>query len=497
MVVLRGEGLDQKTDMLIIGAGIAGMTMALEARKLGIRDITILEKADDIGGTWRENTYPGVACDVPSHLYSMASHPNPDWSQVYAGGAEIQAYLRDIARKENLYDLCQFNQRLKSAEWRGDHWYVETDEGRSWTAQFLVSAIGALHIPKIPKIPGADSFTGPSFHSAQWDHDVDLTDANIAVVGTGASAIQFVPEIAKIAKRVTVFQRSAPYVLPRMDGPVAPWVRRLYRRVPLLARIRRSLIFAYFEFRHRVLRREKLMVKYAMHLWHKALHSAVSDPAEREMLTPNYQIGCKRILSSNDWYPALMRDNVDVIPSGVASIEGDTITASDGTKVQADVLVWGTGFHVTDIAERLDITGADDLTLRDAWLDGMQAHLGTAVAGFPNFFILLGPHTTLAHNSVILMIEAQVRHICEVLTSMSDQGLRTINPHAEKQAAFTQEMQDRHADAVWQDGGCTSWYQDAKGHNTALWPGTAAEFQRRMAAAGIEHYTPLPDAKGD
>ncbi len=489
--------MTQKTQMLIVGAGFAGLTMALEARKRGIRDIIILEKADDIGGTWRENTYPGVACDVPSHLYSMATHPNPDWSQSYAGGAEIQAYLQNVARDEGLYDLCQFNQRLKFARWDGDHWHVESESGQTWTARFLVSAIGALHIPSIPAIPGADSFPGPSFHSAEWDHDIDMTGASVAVVGTGASAIQFVPEIAKTAKQVTVFQRSAPYVLPRPDGPIAPWVRRLYRRVPLLARIRRGLIFAFFEFRHRVFRGEKLMVAYAMNMWRKSLHGAISDPAEREKLTPDYQIGCKRILSSNDWYPTLTRDNVHVIPSGVASIDGDKILATDGSETQADILVWGTGFHVTDIAERLDITGLDGLTLRQAWSDGMQANLGTAVAGFPNFFILLGPHTGLGHNSVVLMIEAQVSHIGEVLSAMADQGLDAITPHAEKQEAFTKEMQDRHADGVWKSGGCTSWYLDAKGRNTTLWPGTVAEFQKRMARSGMEHYGPAPDAAGD
>ncbi|WP_050605525.1 NAD(P)/FAD-dependent oxidoreductase [Ruegeria sp. 6PALISEP08] len=477
------------TEMLIVGAGFSGLTMALEARKRGIKDIAILEKADDIGGTWRENTYPGVACDVPSHLYSMATHPNPHWSRAYAEGAEIQAYLKDVAQREGLYDLCHFGQELKSARWDGARWQVETVDGRLWSARFLVSAIGALHHPSIPNLPGADSFPGPCFHSAQWDHDVDLTGKRVAVVGNGASAVQFVPEIAKVARHVTIFQRSAPYVMPRPDGPIAPWVRKLYARLPLLPRIRRKLIFMFFEFRHRVFRGEERAMNFALKMWCKSLEGAITDPEERRILTPDYQIGCKRILSSNDWYPTLARDNVSVVPKGVARIDGDTLIASDGTEVQADALIWGTGFHVTNVVERLDITGADGVTLRTAWADGMNAHLGTAIAGFPNFFTLLGPHTGLGHNSVVLMIEAQVGHIGRVLSEMQRKGFPAITPDATKQAGFTQEMQDRHADSVWQTGGCTSWYIDEDGKNTTLWPGTVGEFQARMAQSGLEQYT--------
>ncbi|WP_171212013.1 NAD(P)/FAD-dependent oxidoreductase [Ruegeria sp. HKCCA5426] len=489
--------MEHETDMLIVGAGFSGLIMAIEARKRGITKIAILEKADDIGGTWRENTYPGVACDVPSHLYSMATHLNPDWSRAYAGGAEIQAYLQKVAQDEGLYDLCHFHHRLKAARWDGARWQVETHEGQLWSSRFLVSAIGALHIPSIPNIPGADSFPGPSFHSAQWNHNVSLTGKRIAVVGTGASAVQFVPEIAKMAAQVTIFQRTAPYVLPRPDGPIAPWVRRLYQRLPILPRLRRKLIYLVFEYRHRVFRGEKGAVNFAMKMWRNSLEKAISDPAQRDMLTPDYQIGCKRILSSNDWYSVLARDNVTVVPQGVAAIEGDQIIASDGTRTKADILIWGTGFNVTETVEFLNINGTNGLSLRDAWSDGMKANLGTAIAGFPNFFILLGPHTGLGHNSVVLMIEAQVRHIGRVLDKMNSNGTQTITPDAEKQASFLQEMQDRHVDSVWQAGGCTSWYQDAKGRNTTLWPGTVSEYEKRMARSGIEQYSVVPTQSGE
>jgi cation diffusion facilitator CzcD-associated flavoprotein CzcO len=252
-----------------------------------------------------------------------------------------------------------------------------------------------------------------------------------------------------------------------------------------------------FEFRHRVFRGEERMVNFAMKMWRKALEDAFPDPEDQARLTPDYRIGCKRILSSNDWYPALARDNVSIVRLGVASINGSHIKAADGSETQADILIWGTGFHVTDATDGLDITGANDLTLRDAWANGMQANLGTAVAGFPNFFILLGPHTGLGHNSVVLMIEAQVTHIGRVLTEMARKGLTAITPDTAKQAAFTQEMQDRHTDSVWQVGGCTSWYQDAAGRNTTLWPGTVGEYQRRMSQSGLEQYVPAPVSNGD
>ncbi|TDK43832.1 flavin-containing monooxygenase [Antarcticimicrobium luteum] len=484
-------------DILIVGAGFSGLIMALEARRRGFGKIVILEKADDIGGTWRENTYPGVACDIPSHLYSMARHPNPDWSSAYAGGAEIWAYLRRVARDEGLYELCHFEQTLKSARWDGTRWQVETEKGAEYSTRVLVSALGPLHVPRIPKVAGADSFPGPAFHSAGWDHGVDLAGKRVAVVGTGASAIQFVPQIARQAAHVTVFQRTAPYVMPRADGPIAPWMRTLHQRFPLSRALRRWLIYRMFEARHAVFRGRPRAVHMAMEMWRKTMEKSITDPALRKALTPPYRIGCKRILSSNDWYPALTRDNVTVIPSGVAKIEGDRLIAEDGTETRADVLIWGTGFHVTDAMRRMRISGEGGKSLARLWVRGMQAHLGTALAGFPNLFFMLGPHTGLGHNSVVLMAEAQAEHIGRLLEGMRAKGIAAVAPRAEAQEAFEAEMDARLASSVWQTGGCTSWYQDHSGRNPTLWPGTAGEYRKRMARAGLDQYRPVPVKEGD
>lgn len=478
-------------DILIIGSGFSGLTMAMEARRAGFTDIAILEKADEIGGTWRDNTYPGVACDVPSHLYSFARHLNPDWSTAYAGGNEIWAYMRDVARAEGLYDLCHFGQTMQSARWTGSGWQVHTEDGMIWSARVLVSGIGALHIPLIPDVPGFFSFPGPSFHSAQWEHDLDLSHKRVAVIGTGASSVQFVPEIAKVAAHVTIFQRTAPYVLPRPDGPIRGWMRHLHHWLPFLPRIRRSVIFNLFELRHAMFRGKPWAVNGAMKMWRKEMERSITDPTMQVMLTPPYRIGCKRVLSSNDWYPALARDNVSVVPSGLQSVSYRTLTAEDGTEIDADVVIWGTGFHVTDSMEQIDITGENGQPLSGAWQNGLQAHLGTAMAGFPNLFFLLGPHTGLGHNSVVLMIEAQVDHVVRVLKDMREQGQTAVAPRPEAQAEFEAEMDTRLADSVWQAGGCLSWYQDANGRNTTLWPGTVREYQRRMSRAGLAEYRPV------
>ncbi|MEX0284166.1 MAG: flavin-containing monooxygenase, partial [Paracoccaceae bacterium] len=315
---------------------------------------------------------------------------------------------------------------------------------------------------------------------------------HVAVIGTGASAVQFVPEIAKTAARVTIYQRTAPYVLPRPDGPIRGWMQKLHQLLPFLPRIRRNVIFNLFELRHAMFRGKPWAVNGAMKMWRKEMEKSITDPAMQQALTPPYRIGCKRVLSSNDWYPALARPNVTLLQTGLQSVSYKTLTGTDGSETDVDVVIWGTGFHVTDSLASIDIAGEGGLTLKEAWSDGLQAHLGTATAGFPNLFFLLGPHTGLGHNSVVLMIEAQVAHVCRLLDQMREAKTQAVAPKPEAQAAFEAELDERLSDSVWQAGGCVSWYQDENGRNTTLWPGTVREFQRRMAKAGIEEYRPVP-----
>ena len=480
----------ETTDVLIVGTGFSGLVMALEILRRDLGSFVMLEKADEIGGTWRDNTYPGAACDIPSHLYSIASEPKADWSTMFAGHAEIEAYLKRVAVKHGLYDHVRFGRTFCRAEWdeAGARWLVATEEGETYAAKALVSAVGALHIPAIPNLAGLDRFEGAAFHSAQWDHGFDLAGKRVAVIGTGASAVQFIPEIAPKVARLDVYQRTAPWVLPKADAPFTEKRKALFGRLPGARALFRTWLYGVHEFRHLVFRGNRRMVKLAEGLALKSMRKAVRDPELRDKLRPNYRIGCKRILQSNDYYPALARPNVDVVTDAIAEVRPDAIVTVDGTVRPADAIIFGTGFHTTDSFDRLDIVGRGGVTLRQFWSKGLEANLGTTIAGFPNYFMLLGPNTGLGHNSVVLMIEAQAIYVGRLLKRMRRRKLKAIDVRREAQAAFGREMEERLSSMVWQAGGCRSWYQDENGRNTTLWPGTVTEFRRRLRRAGIEDF---------
>lgn len=483
------DGMTETTDILIIGTGFSGLIMARRIQREKLGAFLMLEKGADIGGTWRDNTYPGAACDIPSHLYSISFEPKSDWTRLFPGQAEIQAYLQDVARRNGLYAHTRFGQAMKSARWNEaeKRWHVIAADGRRYVAKIVISAIGALHIPAIPTLAGIEAFEGAVFHSATWDHSFDLAGKRVAVVGTGASAVQFVPEIVGKLERLTLFQRTAPWVLPKLDRPVGRKAKAFLGFAP--ARLAYRLwLFGVHEFRHRVFRGQKKMVELAEGMALRNLKRAVKDPALRETLTPDYRIGCKRILQSNDYFPALARDNAEVVTDGIAEVRPRSIVTCDGTERPVDAIIFGTGFHTTDSFAHLDIRGRDGVSLADLWSRGMAAHLGTAIAGFPNLFMLLGPNTGLGHNSVVLMIEAQADYVVRRLKDMQRQGLATIEARQEAQDGFAAEMEKRLSATVWQAGGCRSWYQDASGRNTTLWPGTVLEFQRRMRQAGIDDF---------
>lgn len=476
-------------DVVIVGAGFAGLGMAVELKRAGREDFVVLEKADDVGGTWRENTYPGCACDVQSHVYSFSFEPNPGWSRMYPTQDELLAYLRRCADRHGIRPHLRLRTAFESAEYddAAGLWRVRTGAGAELTCRALVLGMGPLHHPHIPDIPGLDGFRGPVFHSARWDHGAELRGRNVAVIGTGASAIQFVPRIAPEAGRLTLFQRTPPWVLPKPDRAITAFERRLFRRLPLTQRLYRGSLYWRLESRFLAFEHPRLM-RGAERLAVAHMRRHIKDPELRRALTPSYTMGCKRTLLSNDWYPALARPDVDVITSPIAEVGPDRITTRDGAEHPADVVVLGTGFHVTDAYEQLPVTGRGGVKLRDAWADGIEAYLGTTVAGFPNLFVLLGPNTGLGHNSMIFMIEAQTRYVAGCLDLLDRRGARSLEVKAERQRAFNENLQSSLSTEVWNKDNCTSWYLDRDGVNRAAWPDWTWRFWLRTRRPRPDDY---------
>ncbi len=498
----------RRHEVVIVGAGFAGIGMAITLKRAGLHDFVVLEAADRVGGTWRENDYPGCGCDVPSHLYSFSFEPNPDWSRTFAGRAEIQAYLERCVERYDLGRHLRFGVEFSGARLddRTGSWTIHTqsstraeatDETRAetpaetideatekttaaatLTAGALVLGLGPLHRPRVPDLPGLTTFQGEKFHSAQWNHDYDLSGKRVAVVGTGASAIQFVPEIAPKVGELHIFQRTAPWIVPRPDRAVSAGTRTAFRRVPALQRAYRQSIYWRLEARALGFARPQGL-KPAEWVARAHLRRSTPEPDLRARLTPDYAIGCKRILLSNDYYPALRRPNVHLIAGAPAELREREVITADGRALPIDAVIFGTGFEVVENFRRLSIVGADGQSLERAWAGGVRAYLGTLVAGFPNLFLLLGPNTGLGHNSVVFMAERQMRFILRCLLLKRRAGARAISVRPEAQAAFNAEIQRRLRKAVWSAGGCTSWYLDADGVNRTLWPGFSWRFAQR------------------
>ncbi|PNY79582.1 4-hydroxyacetophenone monooxygenase [Deinococcus koreensis] len=473
----------------ILGAGFAGLGMGLALKRRGITDFVIFERAGEVGGTWRDNTYPGCACDIRSDLYSFSFAPNPDWSHRYARQPEILAYLRDTATRSGLRPHLRLHHEVVRAEWDAAEarWRIQTSQGE-YTARVLISGHGPLIEPRWPALPGLESFSGTRFHSAQWDHGADLRGKRVAVIGTGASAVQFVPEIQPLAGRVTVFQRTPPWVLPRLDQPTSPRRRALFRRFPLLQRASRQLIFGEAELRHLTFSNARVGA-LAEGAARAHLEAQVADPALRAKLTPDYRLGCKRILVSDTYYPALTRPNVELVTSPIREVRGDTLHTADGQSYPADVLIGGTGFNATRPPVARLIFGQGGRRLSDAWSPHMQALRGTTVAGFPNLFLLVGPNTALGHNSIVYIIEAQIHYVLQALEYLDSAQLAALEARPEAQEAYSDALQDRLRGSVWVQGGCTSFYLDDGGRNTTLWPERAARFRQALRHFDPAEYT--------
>jgi len=481
-------GEKRHTRVAIIGGGFGGIGAGIRLRQQGEEDFRIFERAADVGGTWRDNSYPGCACDVQSHLYSFSFAPNPDWSRSYSPQPEIWDYLKRCARDFGVLPHVLLNHEVRDASWQesAQGWRIETSRG-VYTASVLVLASGALSDPSVPRLPGLETFEGRAFHSARWDHDYNLRGKRVAVVGTGASAVQFVPEIQPLVEKLYVFQRTAPWVMPRTDRPLSERERRLFRRFPLAQKALRASLYGLrellvFGFRH--LRFAGFIERMAL----RHLERSVPDPALRARLTPTYRIGCKRILISNDYLPALTRPNVELVTCAVTEVRERAVVGADGVERAVDAIVFGTGFRVTDPPLAGQVRGRGGRTLADVWAGSPRAHLGTMVAGFPNLFILMGPNTGLGHTSVLIMLEAQIAHMLDALGLLRRRGASSLEPRAEAQAAYVEEVERRMRGTVWTAGGCGSWYLDRTGRNSTLWPDSTWRFRRRVARLDPEDY---------
>lgn len=481
----------------IIGAGAAGLCMAIRLRDAGIDSFTIYEKSDGVGGTWRDNTYPGAACDVPSHLYSFSFASKRDWTRRFAGQPEILGYFESLVDRFDLSGHLRLGTEVTEAHYDDatGTWTLRTatsdgepSEGTSAgtvVADVVVSGLGQLNRPYVPDIPGLDAFVeggGTVFHSARWDHDHDLSEDRVGVVGIGASAIQFVPPVAASAAHTTLFQRSANYVGPRNDREFTPRERWIFENVPGAQKAYRESIYWRFEARFNVMRAGSRLGRWMQGQFRKGLQPMVSERLPEAALVPDYPVGCKRILIADDWYPTLLRPDVDVVTSGIERIEDGAVLTDDGRRTPVDTLIFGTGFRSTEFLSPLKITGRSGRDLNEVWVDGARAYMGLAVPGFPNLFMLYGPNTNLGHNSILFMIEAQVRLIVQLVDAMVRERRTSVEVDPLAFEASNRDVRERLAASVWATG-CESWYKNAAGTITNNWPGSTLAYWRRLRTA--------------
>ncbi|MEY2513216.1 MAG: hypothetical protein QOJ89_574 [bacterium] len=463
----------------IIGAGFSGIGMAIRLRQAGIEDFVVLERAGDVGGTWEANTYPGCQCDVPSHLYSFSFEPNPTWTRTYSLQPEIWAYLRRCSVRYGIGPHLRLGHELTGATWdeQARRWHVETSRG-SFVAQLVIDATGPLSHPAVPRIRGLHRFEGKLFHSAKWDHDHDLTGERVAVIGTGASAIQFVPRIQPQVGQMHIFQRTAPWIMPHTDRPTSRFERQLYRRLPLAQKIVRTVVYCTREVYLIGFAKQPRMARPAERIATLHLRRHVRDRELRRKLKPDFRLGCKRVLLSNEWYPALTKPNVELVTEQIVAVEGREIVLADGTRREVDTIILGTGFHVTDPPTARLVRGRDGVTLAEAAGGSPRAYLGTAMPGFPNVFRIIGPNTGLGHNSMVYMIESQLEYVIDAIRTIDERGIETVEVRPEVTETFNEELQELHEGTVWASG-CSSWYLDASGRNTTLWPDFTFRFRER------------------
>ncbi len=480
---------------VVIGSGFGGLAAAVELRRRGVTDLTILEKSDRIGGVWRDNTYPGAACDVPSSLYSFSFAPNPGWPRRYAEQPDILEYIDRVADEQDLRRLVVTGTEVLAATYDDQErrWTLTTSTGTTYTADLVVTAVGQLSRPAIPDLPGLDSFAGPAFHSAQWRHDVDLTGKRVLVIGTGASAIQFVPHVQRAASHVTVFQRSAPYVVPKPDRGYTRLHLQAFSTLPATQGFGRELTRTLSEQLNRALGERTWFTKTFELGFQAMLRLQVHDATLRAKLTPDYPVGCKRLLFSNNWYPTLTKPNVEVVTERIAEVVPTGVRTADGVLHEADVIIHGTGFKATELLAPIRFTGRDGRDLAGDWADGAKAYLGMTMPGFPNLFVVYGPNTNLGGSSILSMIECQTGYLGQLVERLQDGRLESFEVRAAVAERYDHEMQERLAGSVW--AGCSSWYRTEGGRITTNWPGTVQEYRERTETPDLGDFivaTPRP-----
>jgi cation diffusion facilitator CzcD-associated flavoprotein CzcO len=477
-----------KLSVGVVGAGFGGVGMGIKLREAGIEDFTIFERGDSVGGVWRANTYPGAACDVPSHLYSFSFAPGHKWSRRYAPQPEILTYLEDCVERFEIGPHLRLGTSVERATYEPEgRWRLETGDGDSHTFDILVTACGQLTNPAVPAVEGIDDFDGPSFHSAAWDHDVELAGRNVAVIGTGASAIQFIPEVAKVAGKLTIYQRSAPWILPKNDREYPEWERRIFERFPARVAASRLGMFLFFEYGTYGFTGTRWVMAPMRKIADIARRRGIDDPALLEKATPDYEMGCKRILFTSEWYPTITRPNVELVHGGVQRVTPNGVVGPDGVERPADAIVWGTGFLSHDFVAPMEVQGPRG-ELNEFWSQRPEAFLGTTVAGFPNMFVLYGPNTNHGSGSVPYLLECQYSYVLDAIRRLGDGGFRSIELRPDVQEAWRDEIAQRSRRTVWTSGGCRNWYLNAEGENTNNWPGPWLEYRRRTRRIDPSHY---------
>ena len=519
------EYMSQTAKIAIIGTGFSGLGMGIKLKEAGYDNFVILEQSDDVGGTWHENHYPGCACDVQSALYSFSFEQNPNWTRMFAQQKEIQAYLRSCAEKYDLMKHVRLNTHVAGARFdeKTQSWTVETcDSPKLWAymqdkglnpgdklnrkdkglpkfstfkADVVVSGMGGLSTPAYPNIKGIDTFTGKSFHSQDWDHDYDFKGKRVAVIGTGASAIQFVPEVAKDAAHLDLYQRTPPWIVPKPDREIRPLERMMFRKFPQTLNAFRQSIYWMLEARvlgfvgnPRILKIGELQAR-------RHIRNQIKDKELRRKVTPDFHFGCKRVLISNNYYPALAQDNVDVLTDGIREVRGNMIVDNNGHEREVDCIIYGTGFKAQDPIPAGMVHGRGGQDLLDAWKDGAEAYKGSAIAGFPNFFMLMGPNTGLGHSSMVYMIESQIQYVLDALKKMDKHGWKSVEVKEDAQSQYNASIHAKLGDSVWQTG-CKSWYVNENGKNTTLWPGFTWQFRQQTKRFDAGQYVCEPEAEG-